>query len=135
MILYIDTTDNNKMILALFRKEKENYILQKKKNIPALRRQAEKLLPSIEKLLGDFSLMIKDIEMIVVNNYGGSFTSLRIGVVTANALAYALKSEIRSGRLEEKKLIVDKKTEKKFSSYFIIEAMYSSEPNIGKSKK
>lgn len=135
MILYIDTTNNTEMILALFKKEKENYILQKIKNIPALRRQAEKLLPSIEKLLNSFSLTIKDVEMIVVNNYGGSFTSLRIGVVTANALAYAAKTEIRSGRLEEKKLIVDKKIVKKFSSHFIIEAMYSSEPNIGKSKK
>lgn len=135
MILYIDTTNNDKIVLALFAAEKKDYVLLKQKNIAASRRQAEKLLPSIEKLLSDFSSTINDIKMLVVNNYGGSFTSLRIGVVTANALAYAVQAKIRSGRLEEKKLIIDQESKKNFSSYSIIEAMYTSEPNIGQSKK
>ncbi len=135
MILYIDTTRNEEMILALFKKEKSGHALLKEKKIAALRRQAEKLLPSIEKILSDLSLSLSDLKMIVVNNYGGSFTSLRIGVVTANALAYALKIEIRSGHLENKKLFLDEKSSKKFSAYSIVEALYSSEPNIGVSKK
>lgn len=88
MILYIDTTYNNEILIIL--KRGRDLILAKKK-FKALFKQAEKLLPAIEKLLKDNKLKLSNLSGIEVKNSGGSFTALRIGVVTANALAYALK--------------------------------------------
>ena len=65
---------------------------------------------------------------IKVENYGGSFTSLRIGVITANALAYALKIPVEANSKINHK-------NKKFGLYSIVEPVYDREPNIGISKK
>lgn len=86
MILYIDTVGGKEIILRLLKGKVQLVELI----IPAERRQAEELLPGIEKLLKDNGFKLADIKKIKVNNSGGSFTSLRIGVVTANALAFAL---------------------------------------------
>jgi tRNA threonylcarbamoyladenosine biosynthesis protein TsaB len=117
MQLYIDTTSNTDIYLAL---KKEKQVIADLTE-PAERQQAEKLLPSIEKLLKQNHLKMADLTGIAVNNHGGSFTSLRIGVVTANALAFALKIPI-SG--------VDKKDLKKRAGINIVEPIYSTEPQI-----
>lgn len=84
------------------------------------RQQAEQLLPSILELLTEQQLGWSDLEAIQVVNQAGSFTSLRIGVVTANALAYALGLLVTgtSGQLL------------KSDGYQIIEPEYSGQPNI-----
>ena len=66
------------------------------KKIKAERSQAEKLLPAIEALIKREQASWKKIKLICVNDEGGSFTSLRIGVLTANALAYALGIPIKA---------------------------------------
>lgn len=124
MTLYINTASHDEIIIALL---SEGRVLAQKK-ISAARQQAEKLLPSIDQLLKTKKAKLSDLKKIVVASYGGSFTSLRIGVITANALAYALKIPVVA---EEKKT---GKT-KRFSSYSIVEPVYDREPNIGKSKK
>lgn len=84
------------------------------------RQQAEQLLPGILELLTEQQLEWSDLSTIQVANQGGSFTSLRIGVVTANALAYALGLPVTgtSGQPLQS------------DSYQIVEPEYSGQPNI-----
>lgn len=113
MILNIDTSDNEIIKLSI---EKDNKIL-KSKNISARRRQSEKLLPNIESLIKSINLNFKDIKKIKVAHMGGSFTALRIGVLTANALAYALKIKVET-------IIFDKKSIKNFENFNIVIPKY-----------
>lgn len=135
MILFIDTTDNKKIQVALYQKEGKFFKRLSVLKVNAWRKQSEKLLPIISKILTDNKFSFQDLKMIAVNNCGGSFTSLRIGVITANALAYALKIKAVAAYLENENLILDNKSLKKFSNFNVVEALYDREPNIGKSKK
>ncbi len=51
---------------------------------------AEKLLPSIERFLGELSIEKNELSGIAVTLGPGSFTSLRIGIATAKGLALSL---------------------------------------------
>lgn len=124
MILYINTASGEEIIIALY--DKDKLIVSKK--IIAPRQQSEKLLVAIDKLLKLNKVNLSDLKKILVENYGGSFTSLRIGVITANALAYALRIPV------EAKSKINRKN-KKFGAYSIVEPVYDREPNIGISKK
>ena len=53
--------------------------------------EAEKLMPSIKKLLKASKKTFEDLEAIFVIKGPGSFTGLRIGVTAANALSYMLQ--------------------------------------------
>ena len=123
MTLYINTSSRDEIVIALLNGEETLSI----KKIKAEKKQSEKLLPAIDKLLKLKKVKLCDLDKIVVANYGSSFTSLRIGVVTANALGYALNIPVESedglGKV------------KKFLGHFIVEPCYSAEPNIGISKK
>ena len=124
MTLYINTASYDEIIIALY--DGAKVIVQKK--ITAPRRQAEKLVPAIDKLLKTQKIKLSALKKIVVASYGGSFTSLRIGVITANALAYALKIPVESE-------MKTKKANKRFGRYSLVEPVYDREPNIGISKK
>lgn len=123
MTLYINTVLSDNIILSL--RSKEQIVITKK--IKVNRNQSEKLLPAIDQLLIKKNIKIKQIKKIIVADQGGSFTSLRIGVLTANALGYALKIpvEAESGQ----------KNIKKFAEFQVVEPIYNAEPNIGVSKK
>ncbi len=122
MILLINTASNKEIVIGL-QNAKGKIIIKK---IKVDRNQSEKLLSAINKLLIKEKIKLNNLKKIIVNNQGGSFTSLRIGVVTANALAYALGIPIESEN--------GKKTKKIFSGYSIIEPIYDTAPNIGKAK-
>ncbi len=122
MILYIDTTSNTGIKLIL--KKGQEVVVQIEES--AERLQAELLLPTIEKFIKQNKLKLNDLTAIEVNNHGGSFTSLRIGVVTANALAFALGIPV-SG--------VDKKDLKTRGGVSMVAPAYSSEPQITIKKK
>ena len=124
MTLYINTTIHDEIIIAL--RDGDKVLAEKK--IGAPRQQAEKLLPSIDRLLKAKKIKLTQLKKIIVSNYGGSFTSLRIGVITANTLAYALNISVEA---EPK----TNKVNKKFSKYSLVEPIYDREPNIGVSKK
>ena len=119
MILYIDTTDNDIVKIAL---EARGNILASKE-FSARRQQSEKLLPEIDKILKAKKKKISDIKSIRVADQGGSFTSLRIGVVTANALGYALGIPV-TGSLKTNKT----------KDIYIVKPVYDREPNITKKK-
>jgi len=120
MILHIDTTQNKAIGISL---EKDGKVLFKKE-IKTDFDQAKKLLPAISKILKDSKAELAEISGIEVVNKGGSFTSLRIGVVTANALGYALGVPVKAPFGEGKEE----------SGFSIVEPFYDREPNIGKSK-
>ncbi len=130
MILYINTTQGDDIIIAL--KDGGRVVAQKK--FKAKYSQAEKLLPMIDKILAQNNLKIKDIQKIKVANVDGSFTALRIGVVTANSLGYALgvpvepsESSRLGGRDSDE---AERKIKNQKYGFNIVEPIYSKEPNI-----
>lgn len=122
MILYINTVSKDEMIIAL-----REGIKNVTKKIKVNHNQGEKLLPALEAFLKAQKVRLSDLKKIVVASRGGSFTSLRIGVITANALAYALKIPVERQEKTGKK-------NKKFGRYSIVEPDYDREPNIGAPK-
>ena len=131
MILIINTADNKRVFIGLFDKGK----LVAKKQFQARYRQAEKLLPQINRLLESRSHRLKDIKGIAVVNGPGPFTALRIGVATANTLAWALKTPIAGIKLSEFKNIddlveVSEVKIKKARPGHIISPFYGQKPNI-----
>lgn len=121
MVLTIDTGLDPYIQVSLESKGKKVV-----KKIKAERSQAEKLLPTIEALFQREQVTWKKIKLIRVNDEGGSFTSLRIGVLTANALAYALHIPIEAMSGSEVY---------KFKGGQAVKPRYQSEPNIGTPKK
>ncbi|MEI6596912.1 MAG: hypothetical protein WCL13_01725 [bacterium] len=122
MILYINTTKNNLIEIAV--KNKNKLIAVKK--FKSYRTQAEKLLPAIEKLFKVNKLKLSNLKGVEIENRGGSFTSLRIGVVTANALAYALGISVAGAG--------DQKSEVKNKKFSVVEPLYDREPEITKKR-
>lgn len=125
MTLYINTTQEHDIEIAI----KDNGKLIVGKKFFAKYSHAEKLLPAIDKLLKNKNLRISDIKKIKVASIGSeenktSFTALRIGVVTANALGYALGVPVEG----------ESKNDNNFD-FDIVKPVYSREPNITKSKK
>jgi tRNA A37 threonylcarbamoyladenosine modification protein TsaB len=91
----------------------------------AERKQSEKLLPLVKRLLEKAGAKKDEIKEIAVENRGGSFTASRIGIATANAFGYALGIPVRGAG-------DNKKTGVKKSGYSIVLPEYSGEPNIGR---
>jgi len=121
MILYIDTTKGNKIEIAL--KEGDRVVVRKE--FEAKYSQAEKLLPAVDKMLASKKIKLSDLKAVEIANEGNantSFTALRIGVVTANALGYALGIPVEG--------LGGKARSKKFSKFDVIEPAYSKNPNI-----
>ncbi len=120
MELYIDTSDNQNIKLSLL---KEGILLCEKSE-EAQYRQSEKLLPLIVSFLADNGLSKEELSSIRVNEQGEGFSSLRLGVVVANALAYGLGIEV----------IDSKGKNLKAGDISLVRPEYASEPNIGKKK-
>ncbi len=117
--------DNTKVQVVL--REKGRLILEKE--VFARMMQSEKLLPLIERAIRESHKKIQELSMIKVQHSGGSFTSLRIGIATANALGFALGIPVKPLQTSKNKnniLIVNNRT--------LILPAYSGKPNITKSK-
>ncbi len=135
MILVIDTTDVERIFLGLIKGEE----FTKTKNLDAKYQHAEKLLPAIQVLLKTKSYQAlpagRQGKAIAVISGPGSFTSLRIGVVTANALAYAQRLPIIGISKEEftdlpsLAAVISKKL-KHARVGGLVEPAYGKEPNI-----
>ena len=122
MKLSIDTTDNKKMTIGLADESGKNLVV---KEIATDFNQAEKLLPSVIRIIDSKKTDLKKIKKIVVPNTGGSFTSLRIGVVTANALGYALNIPVEGEKVKPRP-----ETGEEMMDFDVVEPLYSREPNI-----
>lgn len=133
MQLILNTTDRQTVEILLTDGKK---VFHRKVAAP---RHSEKLLISIEKLLRDQKVPIVKIKGIGVVSGPGGFAPLRVGVVTANTLAYALRIPVVGIKLTEFKTVEDllKKIDKKLSSKKnftlsknIVLPFYGQEPNI-----
>jgi tRNA threonylcarbamoyladenosine biosynthesis protein TsaB len=62
--------------------------------LPPHQRSAQSLVPTIDAVLAQVGWEPRQIELVAVTSGPGSFTSLRIGVSTAKALAYAAEARI-----------------------------------------
>ena len=124
MILSIDTTSHSRVIILL---KKDNKVIAKKSFLAA-RQQAEKLIVNIDKLLVKNKIKLSQLTKIEVANQGDSFTALRIGVITANALSYALEIPVEAINEGGRKNL-------KFMKQNIVEPIYNHEPIIGKAKR
>lgn len=125
MILYIDTSDKSQIFIAVLEQNKEIGSTSVEANF----RHSENLLPGIDNLLKGLKISLSDIDEIQVVDHGVSFTSLRIGIVTANALGYALGVPVYG---------IDKNKKKKRGSgknFYIVNPKYDRDPNITISKK
>jgi|GEM_PF-198918 len=160
MTLYINTIKNNSTEIEIGLRDKAGKWIVKK-SVKARYQQAERLLPLIEKVLASASVKFnKDvlkkkkyevrskkleifnlIDSIKVVNRGGTFTSLRIGVATANALGYALGVPVfgvgENGKIADavkKKLKVTlpagRQESEKLKVFNIVAPEYDKEPNI-----
>ncbi len=134
MYLYLDTTERDSFQIALIEKGQ----VLKHKAILSVRQHSEKLLKAINGLLKDHGMsapaFIKAggrgwLKGIAVVKGPGSFTSLRVGISTANALAFGLGIPavgVEPGcDLQKLDFLFNKK--RKFS---IVLPEYGSEPHI-----
>jgi tRNA A37 threonylcarbamoyladenosine modification protein TsaB len=117
MVLYINTTEKDQK-LEIYIKIGQRTLFHKK--LKAEFKQAEKLLCEIEKQFMKYKVKMKDIKEVRVKNSGGTFTSLRIGVVVANALAFALDIPVKN---------FDGKNIKK-EKINLVKPEYNAEPSI-----
>jgi len=97
MFLIINTNTLGKIVVALARRN--NLIAER--SVKTKFHETEKLLLNIHKILEENKFKLIDLEGVVVANGPGAFTSLRIGVVTANVLAFTLGIPVVGVKLSE----------------------------------
>jgi tRNA threonylcarbamoyladenosine biosynthesis protein TsaB len=85
LYLYLDTTERDSFTVALIAGSK----VAKKRRVKSVRGHSEKLLAAVAALLKSVGRPAAMTSIVIVRG-PGSFTSLRIGVSCANALAYGL---------------------------------------------
>jgi tRNA threonylcarbamoyladenosine biosynthesis protein TsaB len=90
MILIALETSSKFGSIALFRDEQ----LLEEQTLPRTDGTAKTLAPALDELLGRHSISPSRLDLIAVTSGPGSFTGLRIGIVTAKFLAYASKAEV-----------------------------------------
>ena len=95
-ILFIDTSDNKKIVVGLRIQGKE---FKKERGVEKNRDQAA--LPLIDTLLKEHKIKLSDIHSIKVSIGPGSFTGLRVGMAIANALSFALEIPVNNKKIGE----------------------------------
>lgn len=89
-ILYINSSNTNKVFLSLFVKNK-----LVNKSVPIRKGEmSNNLLLSLQKLLESNSVSLSMLDAICVYSGPGPYTSLRVGISTANTLAWVLNIPI-----------------------------------------
>ncbi len=101
-VLFIDTTDNTKVIIGLTIDGKEDKVER-----PMKSRSSQEVLPLIDELLQKHHLSQKDLTEVKVNSGPGSFTGVRVGVAIANAVAFALEIPINKTQIVNGKTLVE----------------------------
>jgi len=136
MYLYLDTANADTLAIAVV--SPAGRVATQLSN-PARFRQMEELLPLVDQALKKNRLKLSDLTGVAVRQGPGGFTSLRIGVTTANVLAYALKLPILGLKLQDgydlaAMLRVLPQLMKKAKKELVIKPIYNRPPNITQSK-
>ncbi|MBD3329918.1 tRNA (adenosine(37)-N6)-threonylcarbamoyltransferase complex dimerization subunit type 1 TsaB [Candidatus Peregrinibacteria bacterium] len=93
-VLAISTALFNTSV-ALLEKKGEEYVLLEEKCWKSNRNEAENLLNEAKNLLEKNSLSLSDVEEVFTVSGPGSFTGLRVGLVTVNTIAYLNKCPVK----------------------------------------
>lgn len=96
--LYIDTSKTEEVIVAIY----QNGKIDKKIFHFPIGTMSDQLLTEIDKFIKSKAITTKDLSNIICYVGPGSYTSLRIGISLANALAFALNIPIFSIKEDEK---------------------------------
>ncbi|OGY54610.1 MAG: hypothetical protein A2951_02990 [Candidatus Buchananbacteria bacterium RIFCSPLOWO2_01_FULL_56_15] len=88
MVLFIDTTDGVTVFLALIDRRGR---CAATKRLRAQYRQAQRLLPAIDALRRTTKLPLSGLTGVMLVSGPGPFTALRVGVLTANTIAWVLR--------------------------------------------
>ncbi len=120
MQLSINTIKNSGKELEIILEEKTKVL--HKSCFFSEHKQSEMLLPAIASILKKENIKIQDIDSIKVYNAGGTFTSLRIGVLTANSLAYAMGIDVIAENSTDQVNLGD--------DISLVNPVYDKEPNI-----
>lgn len=128
MILFINTasTDNRVSVLD------DNMRVVTEKSWTSGRDQAEIVLPAVRELVAEFAGGFSKLTRIIAVTGPGPFTSVRIGIAIANALAYALGIPARGVRLDvlEAHGSLDNVPENLFSEGSFVTPYYEKPPHI-----
>lgn len=130
--LFIDTSERTTKIAVFSRGLDFNHVIE----WDGGQNQSEELLSKVDELLTDGKLTISDLSGIVVVSGPGSYTGLRVGVASANALAYALNipvSEVTFQEKEDFNKIVESSRKAKINSPVLV--IYNHPPHITTPKK
>ncbi|MBU4332425.1 tRNA (adenosine(37)-N6)-threonylcarbamoyltransferase complex dimerization subunit type 1 TsaB [Patescibacteria group bacterium] len=135
MILVINTAESNKLVIAITR---DDFILDKTV-VRVQYKESEKLLSTVDKLLKKNKVKLTDLQGVVVVKGPGGFSSVRVGVVVANTLSYALQIPVVGVKLSEFEdlqglIKMGKLRLKKTRVGETVEPFYGREPNITGSK-
>lgn len=98
------------------------------------RKLSLELLPTIDKLMQAADKELSELSGVIVYEGPGSFTGLRIGITTANALAYAQAVSVVGAR-GEGWLENGAHALESASPGLIVMPLYGGEPNITKPRK
>ncbi len=120
MKLYINSIKSSSTKIEIKLIETEGVV--KEESQPAQYEQSEKLLPLIEQVINQSGRAVSEIKEIEVENKGGTFTSVRIGIVVANALGYAWGVPVVGTDSPGQ--------EKQVNGLSMVQPVYNKEPNI-----
>lgn len=136
MMLIINTAPKDYFEIILARKKTDYKSLKVKGSF----NQAEKVLPTIDKLLTKQEIKKENLRGIGVVVGPGGFTSVRIGVAVANGLGYGLSlpiAGIKADEFSDNRQLVEKVFDylKNNTKKNLVEPLYDREPNITPAKK
>ncbi len=94
MITLAINTSSTKTAIAVLSEQNYKLKLLYEASWKSKNDEAENLIPQIQKLLKKNKKTFRDIKNIIVVKGPGSFTGLRIGVATANMIAYLNKAHL-----------------------------------------
>jgi tRNA threonylcarbamoyladenosine biosynthesis protein TsaB len=134
MYIFVNTSNHKHIFIALISKKGDVLIFKK---IKAEYQQSEKLLDNIDKILLNSKKKLQDLTGVICIIGPGGFTSLRIGITTANTIAWTLNIPIvgiENKEDEDDLTLIQKsvkliKTKKQFKQVL---PRYGKEPNISK---
>jgi tRNA threonylcarbamoyladenosine biosynthesis protein TsaB len=137
MILLIDTSQHEFTLVALIRSDG---CLIRKKILKQEFQQSERLLPMIDDVLRKAKTRLTSLTGVAVVSGPGGFTSLRVGISTANALAFGLGIPVVGlsakglSNSESFAILALKSLNKGKRGKWVV-PQYGREPNITYSKK
>lgn len=127
MILFIDTSDNEQITMALVEKGKV-----KRQSWKEASSASETLTQKIKLMLNSNKTSLFELKKLAVVVGPGHFSRIRTAVATVNALAFVLKIPVISLKKSEVGSLAKISSK---SGKILAKPAYGSEPNITKPKK